>query len=522
MSATSRWTAGGPRALVLLGCVVFLTAWRIGPPLTFLEEEGAIARAVETLRAKGGFERVLSIDIVDGQVSIEAQDPNSVRHVNRWTLTKHNIRSLHWEETDGPDPVPLVNTDLESNLFDIKQVDFAAAEGLIKEALARAAFEDPARVDRMRVERQLFLLPKTSSGDVRWSVSVRSDRESARVFADAKGRVTGLDLTYTDRGRTFNLLTSLDRLPEAASAFAEAVGTEPVLVEAEITLRGVWFKTTLEDKNPDFVGLKQRQTFSWGISGLARGSGTTDTSSFFWEDAPFAVTEADWSMAPALVQKARDALDMPDAAVDDIELTKFKDHPGAPRLEWKITLLKHGEKGVARFDAKGEQLGLTLPESRRKPFDGRDPAAWPAVLSQIEASFGGKGVLAELVIHDRHISIAAEDPQDPKELNQFLLDENGIRRFGTASLFEMQNPRFSASDLKALDEAQMRKLQETTAQRLGLTVAHITTISIGKSSLDPSSQDNVTVEIRAEEAPFKRSGRVNWEIDGREIKAYLP
>jgi hypothetical protein len=35
-------------------------------------------------------------------------------------------------------------------------------------------------------------------------------------------------------------------------------------------------------------------------------------------------------------------------------------------------------------------------------------------------------------------------------------------------------------------------------------------------------QGNVTVEFRAEEAAFKRSGRVNREIDGREIKAYLP
>lgn len=180
------------------------------------------------------------------------------------------------------------------------------------------------------------------------------------------------------------------------------------------------------------------------------------------------------------------------------------------------------EEGVARFDAKGEPVWIKLPESRGRPFDGRDPAAWPAVLSQIEASLGTESILVELVLHDRHISVAVDDPQNPKEPSQFLLDENGIRRFGTASLFEMPNPRFSVSDLKALDAAQMRKLQEATAQRLGLTVANITTIAIQKSSLDPSSQGKVTVEIRAEEAPFERSGRVNWEIDGREIKAYLP
>ena len=177
-------------------------------------------------------------------------------------------------------------------------------------------------------------------------------------------------------------------------------------------------------------------------------------------------------------------------------------------------------KGVARFDAKGEPLGIVLPEGRRTPFDGRDPAAWAAALPQIESSFGGDGAIAELIIHDRHFRIVASDPQNPGALGQFFLNDEGIKRFGSTSIFDEQNPRFSARDLKGLDEAQMRKLQEGTARRLGLPTSGITTITIGKASLDPHG--NVTVEIRAEDGPFRRSGRVNWEIDGREIKAYLP
>lgn len=528
MHAKARLVAMLPRAVLLIGCMVLLTAWGLGPPVTFFDEEGGIARAVETLRAKGGFERIVSIDVVGTQVSIEAQEPFNNRRVGRWTLTKQSIAlfgwEIHWEELNGPEPVKLnlVDPDVEASLFDLTAVDLAAIDGLMKDALARAALEDPASVTNMTIRRQHFRLPAALSGGIRWSVEVRSDRETAVVFADAKGRIAGLDLTHTNRGRAFDLLAALDRLPEAARDFAEGVGTGPVLVEARITSHGVSFKSNLEEKNPDFgfIGRDQRQTFDWGVNGLTRGTGTT--GGLFWEGPPFAVTETDWSLAPALVQKARDALDMPDAAIDTIELAKPRDQPGTPRLEWNITLLKDGEKGVARFDAKGEPVWVTLPESRRKPFDGRDPAVWPAVLSQIEASFGSEGAIVELVLHDRHVSIAVDDPQNPKEPSQYLLDENGIRRFGTASLFEMQNPRFSVSDLKALDEAQMRKLQEATAQRLGLSVANITTIVIGKSSLDPSSQGNVTVEIRAEEAPFQRSGRVNWEIDGREIKAYLP
>lgn len=523
MHSTSRLIAALPRVALLIGCMTFLTAWRWGPPTTYLDEKGAIARAVEKLSAKGGFTRIVSVDIGETEVAIEAQDPTMPQHVNRWTLSMQNFSKLNWEEVSGPEPVSitLANPDLEANLFDVKAVDFSAAQDFAKEAVTRAALEDAASVYRMTIQRQLFLLPKTSSGDVRWTAHVRSVREEARVFGDAKGRFAGLDLTYTNRGRTFNLLTSLDLLPEAARAFAEGVGTEPVLVEVRITSRGMGFESNLQQK-PTFGSTKQRQTFNWSFNGLERGSGTLDTSAYFGAEPVFGIGDVDWSLADGLVRKARDVLGMADAALDDLEVTKPGDQAGLPQVEWQITLKQGGEEGVARFDVKGEPLGHTLPESRRKPFDARDPAAWPGLLKQIEASFGGEGAIAELVIHDAHISIAALDPQNPKELGDFLLDENGIKRFGTVSPFAAQNPRFSVADFKALDAAQMRKLQEATAERLKLTPFTISTITIGRASLDPSTAGNVTVEIRAEEGPFKRGGRVNWEIDGREIKAYLP
>ena len=40
--------------------------------------------------------------------------------------------------------------------------------------------------------------------------------------------------------------------------------------------------------------------------------------------------------------------------------------------------------------------------------------------------------------------------------------------------------------------------------------------------MDPSPKGNVTIEIRAEERPFGRAGRVNYELDGTVIKTYLP
>lgn len=526
MVSRSPLVAGVLKIVALLGCLLMLTGWRLGPPLTFFEEEGAIARAIETLRAKGGFARVLSIDIGGEQIDIEAQDPFNNRHINRWTLTRQHLSSLNWETTRGPEPVALnlINPDLENNLFDIGEVDFTVAERLMKEALAQAALEDSASIERMTIQRQLFLLPKKANGDVRWSVSVRSDRESARVLADAKGHVVGLDLAGTNRARTFDLLASLEKLPEAAHAFAEAVGTEPVLVEVRIASHGASFETNISEKSGLFASLKQRQTFSWNLNGLTRTMGSIDTSAYFGSDPVFSIWDADWTQMAALVEKARGGLKMGDAAVAEIELFRPKDQAGTPRLEWKIVLEdQNREKGSASFDAKtGELMAALAPASRRAPFDARDPAQWPALLAKIESTFGADGSIAELLINESQVSIEAPDPQNPQQLAQFLLDDKGIRRFGTASPFAAQNPRFTVAEIRDLTGEQMRALQEQTAKRLGLPPPKIVNITVGKASMDPSPRGTVTVEIRAEEAPFGRGGRVNWEIDGREIKAYLP
>jgi len=526
MRAQSNRLRALPRAALLLCCMVLVTAWRFGPPLTFFEEDGAVAAAVEQLRAAGGFTRVLSIGIRPDEVVVTAQDPRNMGHVNRWTVAKHNLGKLNWESAGGPEPVQLnlINPDLESNLFDIADVDLGAAGRLAKEALSRAALDDAAAVTSMEIERQLHLLPNPSSGDVRWRVSVGSGRENASVIADGKGNIVRLDLAGTNRARMFDLLKSLEMLPEAATAFAQSAGSEPIVIRVRVSSHGASFETNISEKTPLMASLKQRRSYSWNLNGLTQSMGGIDTSEHFGADPAFAIGDVDWAAAGKVVAQARAALEMPDAQLTEIEVEKPKDQPAEPKTEWQITFKdKSGEEGEARIDVKtGEVLGLELPESRRKPFDARDPSLWPAHIAKIEATFGANASFAELLINENQVTIVATDPQQPGELAEFLLDEEGIKRWGTVSPFALSNPRFTLAEIRSLTGEQMKKLIDATDARLKLPAMQIVNITIGKAALDPSPQGNVTVEIRAEEGPFKRSGRVNWELDGREIKAYLP
>ena len=81
---------------------------------------------------------------------------------------------------------------------------------------------------------------------------------------------------------------------------------------------------------------------------------------------------------------------------------------------------------------------------------------------------------------------------------------------------------FRIGDLSALTAERIRDLEDKTLDTLKLPPKTISSITIGRASMDPSPNGNVTIEIRAEEKPSGRAGRVNYELDGTVIRTYLP
>jgi hypothetical protein len=525
--ATTCYAFSG-RALAALACLVVLTGWRFGPPVTFFEEPQQIARAIEKLRDSAGLSRIYSIEVMPTAIAVEAQDPSHIKRVKQWRLERHHVtiplweKTFNWEEISGPESAMHDPEAHDGVLFDLSDVDFSAAGELLREAVRRAALEQPAPSLSMSIRRKLLTISSAERGDLEWVVDVGSAGEHVRVYANGKGEIAHLDLTNANRGRAFDVLSAPDRIPEAARAVAAQLGEQPVLTKVRVTSTSVEFETNVVDKAAGWGDIKQRQAFTWTLGGLRKSLGSFETSAFFGADPAFAIAEADWSLLGAMAEDARKALGIMNETLTKMELTKRGD-VGLPRLEWQVVFKDaKDEEAVARFDVHGALLHTLLPKSRRAPFDGLDAAAWPRALAEITMAFGGPGALAEVTLHSGHLKILATDPANPKELAEFFLDEHGLKKFGMGPMFETSSARFSASDLAVLNEAQLNKLKAATAARLGLEARHVTSVTISKASLDPSPSGAITVEIFAEEAPFKRSGRVAWEIDGREIKAYLP
>jgi len=208
---------------------------------SFLDNDADFSFALSLLRpAIGEHARVLRVDVDAQGVVIEAQDPRNRSHVDRWRygfVTYLGVLPIRRQS--GPDAVHLnlINPDLEANLFELDAVDFSAMHKLIESAIARAKLQDPATVTHIEIARQLFLLPQPTSGDIRWTVRVDSGRERAKIHANARGEITGADLSDTIRAKNLNILAEPELVADAAAAFRDIVGAGQVLTKISIDRR---------------------------------------------------------------------------------------------------------------------------------------------------------------------------------------------------------------------------------------------------------------------------------------------
>jgi hypothetical protein len=521
----------GARLLSLI-CILLLAGCRLGDPVSFFNEDKAVEQAFTTLKERmgNGKVRALSITIEPDKVTLRAQDPKDTRNVDEWRVSRVSMAGISWERQSGPDPVKLdlINPRLEDNLFDLDSVVIAAANNLARASIERAKLEDAARISRMEIVRQVYIIPAPASGPVRWSVSVTSDRESAQIFADAKGAITRVDLTNTNRAKNLDLLQELDHTAEAGRAFRTALGEGPVLLKIGISSKSVGFETNRVDKSFPMQlsgSLSAREVYSWNLNGLARsmGSVNADVALANAPHAPFGVEEIDWTVLPKLVAAAKDQLGMPNGRITDLGLSKPTDGAGQPVLLWKVEITDaNREHGYVLADIKGVIKQTMLPESRRKPTDWYDPAAMAGAITRMTREFGPAARFVDLTFMNDKVVITVQDPRKPDDYAQMLLTDAGFTRFGTPSMFAVRNPPFTMADLAPLDARKLADLQAATLEKLGMQPNAIAGVTISRGSMDPSPKGNVTIEIRAEERVFGRGGRVNYEMDGTVLKAYLP
>jgi hypothetical protein len=459
----------------------------------------------------GGPVRVLQIGMADNGMLVRAQDPSMSSQIVEWRLTWAEYLFWHWDSLSGPHPVDSRpgRRAFEDKLFDLKEINLAGWPKVADAAIARAGLKDRSGVSVIEIARQNAFLPGSASKALRWSIVVKSEREQARVIADAKGEILKVNLNAGRRPSDVNMLQHPELIAEAVAEVREHLVAGPALFEVNLYQHAIVFETTQKVDDYPVPGMRGDAAFSWTPGGLERGSGSITRSSN--PNLPFAIDEVDWAVLPKIVADAKTRLAMTGGYAARIEITKPSGSILAPVALWRIDIEEKGERGTYIADTKGAVKKVSLPKSKRKPIAWLDTGVMAQTLAQVATEFGPGGQIVKIFIEKDGGRVIAEDPRKPGQLMEALLRDDGLSRWGKP-MFESGKP-FPVRELEALTADRLAALLDRTRKELDMPDAAIRDITISRNGLGMADRGKLAVTLVVL-TPRGRLGRVVQALDG--------
>src|SRR5438045_1379058 len=223
-------------------CALLLAACTKKPSPTLFESNAATAAGQEIAAKLPRPVRVLQIEITPYSLSMQVQDPTAPSHVDEYRSQAgifSNRRSVSGPKAVQPQ---LINPKLEENLFNLGDVNLAAVPGAVEEAIKQTALEGGGAVERIEIKRSVGIFPVPENGDVQWTISVHSPRETASAYADAQGHVNRLDLSGTERAKNVDLTEGGPLFDQVLGRIRNTFsGNKPVFLKLDISPNKIWF-----------------------------------------------------------------------------------------------------------------------------------------------------------------------------------------------------------------------------------------------------------------------------------------
>ena len=335
---------------------------------SYVDDQSELNLAVSQLRsAIGTRARALKVWVKPDEVTVWAQDPNHLQQVNQWRFVRI-VGILPW--VFGPEHIEpsFIDSDFYAKLFDLDAVAFSGMSKLEKSAIKRAAIADGV-VKQIVIGRTIPILSRAVAGDIFVGLDIEGARERADVNANAQCVIQGGDFSETEHAK--NLFKEPDLIAEAAAAFRDTIGTDPVLTQVSVHGRNVTFETNISTEElKRQLGADASFYFEWGLSGLAqRISYTVDQRRGRPQTTPekpvFNIGDADWTIIAKLEADALAKVAIPNTKVTGLILTKLNaGGSSGPVVTWIVDVTDPNNKIVdVVADAKGVIQTVVQPSA---------------------------------------------------------------------------------------------------------------------------------------------------------------
>jgi hypothetical protein len=285
-------------------------------------------------------------------------------NIETWTASRKVLFGSHaWDSVSGPqqEPARQVGDEVSSHPFALRPRDIPDLQQLGRDAVQRAALEDPAEPREMTL---LDRAPQTldgKGGGMRWAVQVGSARENAQIFFDGKGQYTGADLAGTLRVRNRNLIAGGPDFTDLLRTLRANVGEDVPLAFLRVTPKEILLRTDDTQFHADILGVSENSAgniFCQGMPDMLAGR--------------FNFASVDWTLLPTIADKARKAVTLPQPVVVAVALSVPSDNNmmmmrqvRTADLRWAVDLQSgYATYARATFDRAGTLIGV-------QPWDDR-------------------------------------------------------------------------------------------------------------------------------------------------------
>jgi hypothetical protein len=519
-----KFTRGPRTALFLfLGALVLSSCSRRSNQNLFEgnASQEAIRKISEKLRAPV---RVLKIEIKPATLSIQVQDSSAPSHVDEYTYRNlPGLVGMFLPAVAGPRAVKLslINPNLEENLFNLDQLDLNAVPAAAGEAVRRVKLDGGGAVDSITIQRQIQIIPAPGSGDIEWLIGVRGPRESASAYANAKGRITHLDLSGTRRAETLDYTKDSEMLADAIARIRSEFGAKPIYNHFSVSRLNVGF-TVRDEKNPN-----ETRNYSCDISAIrySRLDGVFKMPKNPFEEKReyFSIDDADWSKVPLIRKTALETIVVPNGNVLSLDLSKPSPKLKEQPLRWRVQVVagSFGESGFALFDPKTGQLaGVELPPSQVKAVDFLDLTKTQEFFANLKEDFDSTGRFLEITILHDSAMVKALPPGKRDEVEKYTYNAKERANPESApfkSPFDQgfdQKDLFGVADVQGY-EARIPDLEKKTIDRLRIPDSKIRNLTFYRRSPFYPGNKKLLLEIWCEGKGD--SGRIVYEPSGSEF-----
>lgn len=497
------------------------------PPIetgsTYLNSAPLRDRAFEALFKKiGRTPPVSKIEIKDATITVWVQSRQAAHYTDEWTIGRQKLVIFDRDSVSGPRPTEadMIVSRQEGSFFAFDDIGLDQVQQAVAASITMAKMERLPTVTSITIARQISILPEPHYGEVRWTIALANERETANVYADIGGRVFGADLSGTTRAERLNLITDDDwPMAEAQADIAAVLAGRP-LNELRVYDGYVYFTAQTDQKTT--------RDYSWHLGGVRMGLELPDMS-VFGGTAPFAIGEFDMEQLPEIKRKPIEAYDWPDARISYIEAEKATDRAAAPQVLWRVDLKQtNGEDGYVLLDAKANVIETVLPESRAIAAAGPwlGPETVVKTLGRLRGEFGPTARFGEILLNDTQGSVLVEDPQAPGQMASFIIDPQRIVRFGTPMPWEAEadvTKLFTLDQLASLDAKTLGRFADEAVATMKLPDVAVFRYTFSRTTMimDPSDS-RLLVEIRVGKDDGWTGGWVTYELDGAVADTMLP